>query len=99
MHALAAAPWPGNVRQLRNAMERLVVTASGNEIQAADLPVELLKHASSSPNNVRTLAEATESAEKDAIQAASDCHREQTAKALGISVRSLHYKMSRYGLH
>ncbi|HBN79742.1 MAG TPA: sigma-54-dependent Fis family transcriptional regulator, partial [Planctomycetaceae bacterium] len=51
---------------------------------------------------VRTLAEVTEYAEKDAIQAAlaaSDFHREQTAKALGVSVRTLHYKMSRYGLH
>jgi len=48
------------------------------------------------------LAEVTEYAEKDAIQAAlaaSDFHREQTAKALGVSVRTLHYKMSRYGLH
>ena len=46
--------------------------------------------------------EVTEEAEKDAIGAAlaaSEYHREQTAKSLGISVRTLHYKMSRYGLH
>ncbi|MEQ9066722.1 MAG: helix-turn-helix domain-containing protein, partial [Gimesia chilikensis] len=31
--------------------------------------------------------------------AACDYHREKTAKLLGVSVRTLHYKMSRYGLH
>ncbi|WP_146369166.1 response regulator transcription factor [Symmachiella macrocystis] len=54
------------------------------------------------PTRIRSLTEVAEDAEKDAIQAAlaaSDCHREQTAKALGVSVRTLHYKMSRYGLH
>ena len=48
------------------------------------------------------MSDATEAAEKDAIQAAlaaSNCHREETAKVLGISVRTLHYKMNRYGLH
>ena len=102
MHVLAAAPWPGNVRQLRNMMERLVVTITGDTVQASELPSDLRLASSTTAQCIRTLAEATEAAEKDAIQtalAASDCHREQTAKSLGISVRSLHYKMSRYGLH
>ena len=34
-----------------------------------------------------------------AALAACECHREHTAKMLDISVRTLHYKMSRYGLH
>jgi len=48
------------------------------------------------------LAETTEAAEKAAIEAAlvtRQFHREQTAKLLGISLRTLPYKMSRYGLH
>jgi two-component system NtrC family response regulator len=44
----------------------------------------------------------TEAAEKAGIKNAlvvNEFHREQTAKALGISVRTLHYKMNRYNLH
>jgi DNA-binding NtrC family response regulator len=39
---LAAAEWPGNVRQLRNVAERLVVRSNGGTITAADLPREIL---------------------------------------------------------
>jgi two-component system NtrC family response regulator len=103
MRVLTAASWPGNVRQLRNVMERLVVTVTDDIIAAENLPTDL-RSAESPDSDMgrRTLAEVTEQAEKDAIQAAlaaADYHREQTAKSLGISVRTLHYKMSRYGLH
>lgn len=101
MQVLVSASWPGNVRQLRNMIERLVVTVTEGVISRENLPVELQKPLMKSPE-IQTLAEATEAAEKVAIQAAlvsTDFHRERTAKALGISVRTLHYKMSRYGLH
>ncbi|HKY20630.1 MAG TPA: sigma-54 dependent transcriptional regulator [Vicinamibacterales bacterium] len=39
---LAAAEWPGNVRQLRNVAERLVVRSNGGVITATDLPREIL---------------------------------------------------------
>jgi two-component system NtrC family response regulator len=102
MRILVSANWPGNVRQLRNVMERLVVTVSDDVVDADKLPAELSPATTSAAPGVRTLAEATEAAEKEAIQtalSASDFHREQTAKTLGVSVRTLHYKMSRYGLH
>jgi DNA-binding NtrC family response regulator len=102
MHVLTAASWPGNVRQLRNVMERLVVTVTDEIISAERIPVELHPSRRTAPGGVRSLSDATEAAEKDAIQAAlaaSNCHREDTAKALGISIRTLHYKMNRYDLH
>lgn len=102
MSLLVGARWPGNVRQLRNVIERLVVTHVGDMIEADFLPAELSTSRNSAPSQVTTLAEVTELAEKQAIQATlaqCDFHREQTAKTLGISVRTLHYKMSRYGLH
>ncbi len=102
LQVLAAAGWPGNIRQLRNVIERLVVTVAGEMITTSDLPAELTQAASSTGSETGTLAEVTEAAERRAIQAAlaaHDCHREQTATALGISVRTLHYKMNRYGLH
>ena len=42
MQRLVSAPWPGNVRQLRNVAERLVVRSNGGVITAADLPREIL---------------------------------------------------------
>ncbi|MBX9790331.1 MAG: sigma-54-dependent Fis family transcriptional regulator [Pirellulales bacterium] len=42
LEALAACPWPGNIRQLENAIERAVVLAEGESITRADLPPEVL---------------------------------------------------------
>lgn len=103
MQSLTVASWPGNIRQLRNVIERLVVTVPHSTILLSDLPAELApNHGPTSTNPIQSLANVTESAERDAIQAAlsaNDFHREKTATSLGISVRTLHYKMNRYGLH
>ena len=98
MRILCDYAWPGNVRQLRNLMERLVVTVESRNVHAEDLPAEFHTRPR---QDVTTLDEAIQEAEKRAILAAlasSDQHREHTAQRLGVSVRSLHYKMSRYGL-
>jgi two-component system NtrC family response regulator len=99
MRALVAHSWPGNIRQLRNFVERLVVTVSGEVVHAEDLPTETRDAPSVTACK---LAHTVEEAEKQAILAAlatCDYHREKTAKLLDVSVRTLHYKMSRYGLH
>lgn len=98
IHVLLGHSWPGNVRQLRNLMERLVITVEGPVIHAGDLPEEMRASVS---DEAQTMAAAVEKAERQAIIAAL-CHcnnrREPTAKLLGISVRSLHYRMNRYEL-
>jgi len=45
MQKLVSAPWPGNVRQLRNLIESMVVLAPGNEIRASDIPPDILEGA------------------------------------------------------
>jgi two-component system NtrC family response regulator len=104
MQQLTSARWPGNVRQLRNVIERLVVTVTDEVIRAGDIPTDLDPMVTSSATAVpaATLADAVEQAEKSAILAAlAACgnHRDQTAKTLGISIRTLHYKMNRHGLY
>lgn len=102
MKVLIAAAWPGNVRQLRNVVERLVITCEESIIQESMLPNELKKVARINTKMPNSLADAVDECEKATIQAALDAcnlHRENTAKTLGISVRTLHYKMGRYGLH
>ena len=100
MRVLRDHPWAGNVRQLRNVIERLVVTAEGPTIHVEDLPQELATEPPR-PDKVATLDEAVAEAERAAILAAlARCnqHRERTARLLGVSVRTLHYKMNRLGL-
>jgi DNA-binding NtrC family response regulator len=45
LQILVSAAWPGNVRQLRNLIESMVVLAPGNEIRAADIPPDILEGA------------------------------------------------------
>ena len=93
-------PWPGNIRQLKNYVERLVVTVDRPLVRLEDLPKEA--NHSRATSAVRRLNEAVEEAERQALGQAlihAGYHRERAADLLGISVRSLHYKMSRYGLH
>jgi DNA-binding NtrC family response regulator len=45
LHRLVEAPWPGNVRQLRNLVESMVVLAPGTEIRASDIPADVLEGA------------------------------------------------------
>ena len=102
MQTLVAAAWPGNVRQLRNLVERMVVTHLGDVLLNHELPAELNASRGSPAEMQGTLAEAVERCEREVISAAltaCEFHRDRTAKRLGVSVRTLHYKMSRYGLH
>ncbi|EMI40387.1 sigma-54-dependent transcriptional regulator [Rhodopirellula sp. SWK7] len=102
MKTMTSAPWPGNVRQLRNVIERMVITSAGDVIQENELPSELSKPSGPGNTVVSTLAEAVEACERQTIAAALEScgmHREKTAKTLGVSVRTLHYKMGRFGLH
>ena len=41
LRILVEAPWPGNVRQLRNLVESMVVLAPGTEIRASDIPADV----------------------------------------------------------
>ncbi|MGH7532661.1 MAG: sigma 54-interacting transcriptional regulator, partial [Gemmatimonadales bacterium] len=45
LQKLVDAPWPGNVRQLRNLIESMVVLAPGTEIRANDIPADILEGA------------------------------------------------------
>ena len=55
LERLVNAPWPGNVRQLRNLIESMVVLAPGAEIRAADIPVDILEGPSLLPVRIGSL--------------------------------------------
>lgn len=49
LKALEAYSWPGNVRQLRNVIERMVVLADGSRLTMADIPAEIIDDAAIAP--------------------------------------------------
>jgi len=104
--ALMAQPWPGNVRQLRNAVENMVVLSpDSQDIDVASLPSELRPTAAASAvpsgdmNNLVGIS--IEQAERELIRNTlkmTNGNREQAAKILGIGERTLYRKIREYGL-
>jgi DNA-binding NtrC family response regulator len=90
--------WPGNVRELRNAMERAALLSRGELILPEHLPnrVRALPTASQAPENTdpQRLEEIERQAILQTLQANAN-NRTETAKALGISRRTLIYKLQR----
>jgi DNA-binding NtrC family response regulator len=102
---LLSHPFPGNVRQLKHAMERAVALGKGDLILPGDLPAELTRLRSSAcgPAFVpeQPLREALHYFERDYLQQALNHfarRKTETARALGISRKSLWEKIQRHDL-
>jgi two-component system, NtrC family, response regulator AtoC len=104
---LAAQPWPGNVRQLQNFLERLVVLSSTDALTAQDVQRELLRAgapaaAVTAPETSGGLLdERRKDAERQAVQDALDQakgNRALAARLLGVSRRTLYYKLESLSL-
>lgn len=104
LQRLIAYRWPGNVRQLENVLERLVVLATHNVITEEDLPEELSRPSHHTIDRWPDLPEdglSLEGVERDLIVRTLDkFHGNQThaARYLDISRRTLIYRMDKYGL-
>ena len=95
---LRSYPWPGNVRELRNVIERAVLLSQSELILPDHLPAKLREAARSATPVLTQDAHTMDEIERTAILAALKQHqsnRTETAKALGISRRSLLYKLQR----
>lgn len=96
--------WPGNIRELENLIERLVITSKSNEITIDDLPINMtrMKHQELflSDSLDKPLPEIVEKLEKKLIQKAYQTHKttRKMAKALGITQSSLIRRMKKYKL-
>ncbi|MBN1508432.1 MAG: sigma-54-dependent Fis family transcriptional regulator [Sedimentisphaerales bacterium] len=99
---LQAYDWPGNVRQLRNVLESIIVMSSRDVVDVADLP-EAIRGARprrSIPSVVRpgmTMSQIEKAAIAQALDA-TDGNRREVSRMLGISVRTLQRKIKEYGL-
>ena len=102
---LLSCPFPGNVRQLKHAMERAIALGRGNIVLVSDLPLEMLplKKAAGSALNIpqESLKEALSSVERELIRQAlalNNGRKQPTAETLGITRKTLWEKIQRYQL-
>lgn len=96
--ALMAYDFPGNVRELENLVERAYALGARAEITLADLPTLSVRSRALAPTGeLPTLA----AAERELILQALQLHhddKDQAARALGISRRTLYRRLKEYGL-
>jgi two-component system response regulator HydG len=95
--------WPGNVRQLRRAIERMVVLSSGTRLTAESLPPEIRPSTPTEPvtGMSNLVGISLEQAEVELIRNTlklTNGNREQAAKILGIGERTLYRKIKDYNL-
>jgi len=100
LNCLQSYDYPGNVRELRNLMERASVLCKGPEITPADLPTELRSqtiHSEIGLNLAENLAVAEQICLKRALEYCNG-NRTESAKVLGISRKNLWEKLKGYGI-
>jgi len=102
MDTLLAYDWPGNVRQLMNVCERILVMADGDVIDIQDLPQNIAGDISRGvlPTERMTLQQAMESFERSLLIDAMDEYGNQykVADAMGINQSTVARKLKRYGI-
>jgi DNA-binding NtrC family response regulator len=97
--------WPGNIRELENVMERIVIIAKEPFIKASDLPVEILGKKKKSKGAIIHFPEEginLENVERDLIIKAlnmSNYNQSKTAGLLGITRSALIYRMQKYNIN
>ncbi|MDD5225461.1 MAG: sigma-54 dependent transcriptional regulator, partial [bacterium] len=106
LQVLADYPWPGNIRELENAVEQAMVLAPGPVIQIGDLPGWVFIGPSSPARPAETAAgegkpldASVEALEKDLIEKAlarAEGNKAEAARILGIKPGTLYYKMKIY---
>ncbi|HWY44861.1 MAG TPA: sigma-54 dependent transcriptional regulator [Candidatus Sulfotelmatobacter sp.] len=101
-------PWPGNIRELRNVVERLVLLAEGDAVEREEvqltLPATTGNNSSAASGTLTaggTLAERTESFEKEVLLAEirrNNFHMTNVARALGLERSHLYKKCQQLGI-
>ncbi len=105
--ALQAHPWPGNIREFQNVVERMVLAARGRRITAEHLPEELIRPAqapappapvASGPVRLRDLLAEEEREDILACLRSARGNMTRAAQSLGISRNTLYRKMEKFGI-
>jgi DNA-binding NtrC family response regulator len=98
---LAAQPWPGNIRQLRQTVERTLLLAGKDQLLPADFIATSAAGESATGQRLGVDGMTLEQVERHMIERALDQHDRnisRAAKALGLSRTALYRRLERHGL-
>lgn len=94
--------FPGNIRELENILERSVTLLEGSDLEVDDLHLPVtLKNLPHGESNTHPLGYKIEQVEREAIIAALEetrWNRTAAAKKLGMTLRSLRYRLEKFGI-
>jgi DNA-binding NtrC family response regulator len=99
LEVLKSYRWPGNVRQLRNVIERALIVSQGPLITVVDLPPELKRTTGSSSSFELRLGMSLDNVERELIMRTIDFtggNKSRAAEVLGISLKTLYNRLERY---
>lgn len=103
MEVLLKYPWPGNIRELQNIVERLIITSSSDIITEEDIFIFIKEAAdrNTSPAAATSLSAALEKAEKQILRQALDRYgsTRAIARVLGVSQPTIVRKLRKHGLN
>ena len=100
MDRLVGYGWPGNIRELRNLIERLQILREGQEIHAAELPPELGRPAPAAtpePTTLTSLAD-VERRHVERVLAATGWNKARAARVLEVDIKTLNKKIRDFRL-
>jgi NtrC-family two-component system response regulator AlgB len=102
---LQAYPWPGNLRELRNAIERAVIMARGDKLQPEDFPAELRGQSAATPATADNVPQVGSLISLDKLEEAHmrkildrTPSLSEAAEILGIDQATLYRKRKKMGL-
>jgi DNA-binding NtrC family response regulator len=111
MELLISYPWPGNIRELRNVLERIMILEETEQIDVSHLPLSIRQISRDAPESVAGVGSGglqvplgtmtLEEIERQAISMAlekSNQNQVQAARLLGISRDTLRYRMKKFSL-
>jgi DNA-binding NtrC family response regulator len=105
MEKLVGYHWPGNVRELENVIERALILARGNQLEAEDIKLETAQRARPAGDTNQhhflpdgmTLDQYEQELIREALRRA-DGNKSQAARLLGLTRNALRYRLSQMGL-
>src|SRR5450755_3595564 len=104
LKALESYPFPGNVRELENILERAITLSTSGEVSANDIQLRPTRGDAPGASNAQSggpLGDHLEEIERDAIRRALEqtrYNKTAAAKSLGMSFRALRYRIKKLGI-
>jgi len=99
MEILYGYPWPGNIRELRNVIERAVVLASADRIEPSDLPERIRTQQGAKTSH--SLKDRIEYFESKIVKETLEAHswnKDEAARALDVDLATLYRKIKKLGI-